>query len=94
MIRCMAGLLAAAALQPSHAQEIQRRDWWCKGPGGSYGLMEVRMTTPAAATSRTTVLLGPWRRTFEATAPQLIVLVAVPSLVAAFTWGWIKTRRR
>lgn len=89
-----AALLLAARPLPLEAQSTLRRDWWFTAPGGSYGLMEVRRTSPAASVSRTTVLLGPWRRTFDATAPQVVAIVVIPALVTAFTWGWIKTRRR
>ena len=82
----------------AEAQVMLRRDWWFRAPGGNYGLMEVRTVHPVLgpehAVSRTTVLMGPWRRTFEATAPQVTALVVIPALVTAFTWGWIKTRRR
>ena len=89
-----AALLLGLGPLPLEAQSTLRRDWWFQAPGGSYGLMEVRMASPAATVSRTTVLVGPWRRTFEATAPQVAAIVVIPTLVAAFTWGWIKTRRR
>lgn len=90
----LAALLLVAAPVPLQAQSVLRRDWWFRAPGGNYGLMEVRTSSPAASTSRTTVLLGPWRRTFDATAPQILAVVIIPALVTAFTWGWIKTRRR
>lgn len=74
-----------------------RRDWWFKAPGGSYGLVEVNqvnhLANPPERKSRTSILIGPWRWTFEATAPQVITAVTVPTLIALFTWGWIRTRR-
>jgi len=93
-----AGILGCVVATSLDAQVVLRRDWWLRAPGGNYGLMEIRMVQPGLgsehAVSRTTVMLGPWRRTFDATAPQAIAWVAIPSLIAAFTWGWIKTRRR
>lgn len=74
-----------------------RRDWWFKAPGGSYGLVEVNqvnhLANPPERKSRTSILIGPWRWTFEATAPQVITVVTIPTLIALFTWGWIRTRR-
>lgn len=74
-----------------------RRDWWIKAPGGSYGLVEVNqvnhLANPPERKSRTSILIGPWRWTFEATAPQVITAITVPTLIALFTWGWIRTRR-
>jgi hypothetical protein len=87
-------LLVLAAPASLHGKAVQRRDWWLSAPGGTYGLMEIRALPPALPASRTTVFVGPWRRTFDATAPQILAVIAIPTLVAAFTWGWIKTRRR
>jgi len=86
---------AQAEAVPAHPQ---RRDWWFKAPGGTYGLVEVSQfnhaAQPSERKSHTSILLGPWRWTFQATAPQVITSIVVPSLVALFTYGWIRTRRR
>lgn len=89
---------AAFAQMPAQPAQGMRRDWWFKAPGGSYGLVEIRQldttANPSKARSRTSLLVGPWRWTFEVTAPQFLTIVFIPTLVTAFTWGWIRTRRR
>lgn len=106
--RCMGVGIAAmlwACVSSVHAQgtigvpgQLGRRDWWVKAPGGSYGLMEVkvldRTMDPSKARSRTSILVGPWRWTFDATAPQVLTVMIIPLLVGGFTYGWIRTRRR
>jgi len=83
--------------RPTPASVELRRDWWFRAPGGSYGLVEINqynhLANPPERTSRTSLLIGPWRWTFEATAPQILTTVTIPTLIALFTWGWIRTRR-
>jgi hypothetical protein len=88
-------LLAANTQAGSLAQK--RRDWWFQAPGGAYGLVEVTQidprTEPSRRTSTTSILIGPWRWTFNATAPQVLTVIGVPTLVGLFTYGWIRTRQ-
>jgi hypothetical protein len=91
--------LATTDVLAQGATSVQlRRDWWFRGPGGNYGMVEVSQldhaSEPSRRKSHTSILLGPWRWTLEATAPQLIAVVSIPVLVALFTSGWIRTRRR
>ena len=97
LILCTLG--AALLIHPTaQADPPTRRDWWVQGPGGAYGLIEVQPTTAptpnSPAHSHTTVLLGPWRKTIPASAPQVVAVATVLTLTTAFTWGWIRTRRR
>jgi hypothetical protein len=88
-------LFGANTAASSMAQK--RRDWWFQAPGGAYGLVEVTQidprTEPSRRTSTTSILIGPWRWTFNATAPQVLTVITVPTLVSLFTYGWIRTRR-
>ena len=88
-------LFAANTQASSLAQK--RRDWWFQAPGGSYGLVEVTQidprTEPSRRTSTTSILIGPWRWTFNATAPQVLTIIGVPTFVGLFTYGWIRTRQ-
>jgi len=93
-------LLGAALLIAPVTQAVPppRRDWWVQGPGGAYGLIEIQQTTAPTPNSttqpHTTVLLGPWRKTVPASAPQVVTIATLLTLITAFTWGWIRTRRR
>lgn len=75
----------------------KRRDWWFQAPGGAYGLVEVTQidprTEPSQRTSTTSILIGPWRWTFNATAPQVLTVIGVPTFVGLFAYGWIRTRQ-
>lgn len=97
----LALLLMGAALligSPALADAPARRDWWVSGPGGPYGLIEVQQpstyTSPAPTRSHTTLLFGPWRATVPGSAPQVVAVLSIFTLTTAFTWGWIRTRRR
>ena len=98
VILTILGLFTESALAEALAVNQQRRDWWIQAPGGNYGLVEVSQfnhaSQPAERKGRTSILIGPWRWTFEATAPQVLSAITIPSLVALFTYGWIRTRRR
>ncbi len=98
VILTLLGLFTESALAEAVVANQQRRDWWIKAPGGNYGLVEVSQfnhaAQPAERKGRTSILIGPWRWTFEATAPQVLTAITLPSLVALFTCGWIRTRRR
>ena len=50
-------------------------------------------TEPSRRTSTTSILVGPWRWTFNATAPQVLTIIGVPTFVGLFTYGWIRTRQ-
>ncbi len=86
-----------AANSPTGSLAQKRRDWWFQAPGGSYGLVEVTQidprTEPSRRTSTTSILIGPWRWTFNATAPQVLTIIGVPTFVGLFTYGWIRTRQ-
>jgi hypothetical protein len=86
-----------AANPPTSSLAQKRRDWWFQAPGGSYGLVEVTQidprTEPSRRTSTTSILIGPWRWTFNATAPQVLTIIGVPTFVGLFTYGWIRTRQ-
>jgi hypothetical protein len=86
-----------AANPPTSSLAQKRRDWWFQAPGGSYGLVEVTQidprTEPSRRTSTTSILIGPWRWTFNATAPQVLTVIGVPTFVGLFTYGWIRTRQ-
>jgi len=88
--------LSAANTQASSLAQ-KRRDWWFQAPGGAYGLVEVTQidprTEPSQRTSTTSILIGPWRWTFNATAPQVLTIIGVPTFVGLFTYGWIRTRQ-
>lgn len=75
-----------------------RRDWWFRAPGGAYGLVEVTQSDvrshPPLRSSSTSILIGPWRWTFAATAPQVLTVILVPTLLALGVGGWIRTRPR
>lgn len=87
----------SAASNPTSSLAQKRRDWWFQGPGGAYGLVEITQidprTEPSRRTSTTSILIGPWRWTFNATAPQVLAIITIPTLVGLFTYGWIRTRR-
>jgi hypothetical protein len=86
-----------AANAPANSLAQKRRDWWFQAPGGTYGLVEITQidprTEPSRRTSTTSILIGPWRWTFNATAPQVLTIIGVPAFVGLFTYGWIRTRR-
>jgi hypothetical protein len=86
-----------AANSPTSSLAQKRRDWWFQAPGGAYGLVEVTQidprTEPSRRTSTTSILIGPWRWTFNATAPQVLTIIGVPTIVGLFTYGWIRTRQ-
>jgi hypothetical protein len=86
-----------AANPPTSSLAQKRRDWWFQAPGGAYGLVEVTQidprTEPSRRTSTTSILIGPWRWTFNATAPQVLTIIGVPTFVGLFTYGWIRTRQ-
>jgi hypothetical protein len=82
---------------PAGSLAQKRRDWWFQAPGGAYGLVEVTQidprTEPSQRTSTTSILIGPWRWTFNATAPQVLTVIGVPTFVGLFAYGWIRTRQ-
>ncbi len=94
----LAGFAANEATAQGSTVTQMRRNWWFQALGGNYGLVEVSQvdhgTQPAQRRSRTSILMGPWRWTFDATAPQMIAVVAIPTVVGLFTYGWIRIRRR
>jgi hypothetical protein len=83
----------AESLQPMQAE----RNWWLDGPGGRYGLLELTThsvwSEPVGKIRRTTLLLGPWHRTFDLSAPQTLTVSIVVLFSILFVTGWIRTHR-
>ena len=48
---------------------------------------------PPGKIRRTSLLLGPWHWTFDASAPQILTVVILLIVILAFVSGWIRTHR-
>lgn len=87
------GGVVAPSFQPMHVE----RNWWVAGPGGRYGLLELTTnsvwTEPSAKIRRTTLLLGPWHWTVDLSAPQVLTVAILVTVITLFAAGWIRTRR-
>ncbi len=73
------------------------RNWWIEAPGGHYGLMELTThavwSEPPGKLRHTSLLLGPWHWTFDASAPQILTPIILLVILSAFVTGWIRTKR-
>jgi hypothetical protein len=72
------------------------RDWSTELLGGRFGLLE--LTSDAVWThppkfTRTSLFVGPWHWTFDASAPQVLTVMIVITITTAFVTGWIRTHR-
>lgn len=85
--------IIAESLQPMQAE----LNWWFVGPGGRYGLLELTTHSvwaePSGKIRRTTLLFGPWHRTFDLSAPQFLTVAIITLISLLFVTGWMRTQR-